>query len=248
VKTIPDYSAGTAGIRIKPNAEDFVRDLKAKLAAVRDPGFSVRVEADVSSASRETTEWRKTEERNEVDVPVDAETAKASAELAAWRERQEANPVNVRVVVQHEGADQNLRQLEKRLESLRRSDFLRLNVGALGAAAFQPAITGLAELAAGLQQVAQAGIAVPGVVAGVVASVGTLAIGLSGIKTPTTRSVRRRRSPVKTKRPKPAHRRPRRTRCVTPTSTCSMRTRMSRRRPKTPNKSCRICGSSSAAA
>lgn len=212
MKAIPDYSAGTASVTIRPDARDFLRDLERKLRSMRDPNFAVRVEADVSEARRDTAafrreesrnqleldlgvdvaaakaeveRFRKTEEGNEVDIPVDAETAGATAEMQRWRATQEANPINIKVIVRGQGTRQGaaqLGELEKRMESLRRSDLLRLNVGAGLLAGVGPALTGLAQVAASLQQITQLGLALPGVFAGAAASVGTLVLGLSGIK------------------------------------------------------------------
>lgn len=178
---MPEYSAGTASVRIRPNADDFVRDLNAKLKAVRDPGFTVTVDANVRPAERETTEWRVDEERKPVDVDVEADTSGASAEMAMWRQRQEADPVNVVVNVNTRDASRQLAMFEEKLNRFGRSDVSLLNIGAFAVGSVQPAIAGLTQLAAALQQVSQAGIAVPGIMAGVAASVGTLVFGLSGI-------------------------------------------------------------------
>lgn len=71
--------------------------------------------------------------------------------------------------------------LKRDLENLRRSDFVKINLGALGIAGLPAIASGIAEVAASLQQLSQAALAVPGGIAGVVSSVGTLAFGLTGI-------------------------------------------------------------------
>lgn len=206
---MPEYSAGTASVRIRPNADDFVRDLAAKLKSFPDPGFRVRVEADVVPAAKDTSEWRVQEERRAVEIDVDADTSGASAHvdewrveeerhnveidvdadttgarghMATWRQSEEARPINLRVIIDSSSAERQMERLSWGLERLIRSDAFKLNIGALAIGAVQPAVAGLTQVAAGLQQVSQAGLAVPGVVAGAAASIGTLAIGLGGVK------------------------------------------------------------------
>lgn len=59
---------------------------------------------------------------------------------------------------------------------------LGLNAIALGTTALPAAATAVTDLAGAVQQLAQAGLVIPGVMAGAASSVGTLAIGLSGVK------------------------------------------------------------------
>ncbi|AII28162.1 tail length tape measure protein [Mycobacterium phage Sparky] len=234
---MPEYSAGTASVRIRPNADDFVRDLKAKLRGMPDPGFRVTVHADVVHAVQDTANWRTSEERRQVEVDVDADTAGARAKTADWRQSEErrhvqvevdadttgaradtadwrgteearpvevdvdadtagarahvsewriseeARPINIKVVVDGKDAQRQLEGFSSRqVERFRRSDVFKLNLGALAIGAVQPAAAGLTQVAAGLQQVSQAGLAVPGALAGAVTSIGTLALGLSGVK------------------------------------------------------------------
>ncbi len=56
-----------------------------------------------------------------------------------------------------------------------------LNSLALGATALPPATLAVTNLAGAVQQLAQGGLLIPGVIGGIVASVGTLKIGLSGV-------------------------------------------------------------------
>lgn len=216
-----------------PDARSFLKDLEAKLRTMRDPRFEVQIEADTSQGRRETSAWRREEQRNALNVSIDADLADAVAEMTKWRREQERRGIDVPVDVDYEAAkmaldmfrrDQESRAVNvdvdadtaaatlelnrwramqqadpvnvnvkvdvdrsgvdgvsRQLEGLRRSDVLRLNVGALGLAGLQPAISALAELAASIQQVSQAGIALPGIFAGAAASIGTLVLGLSGV-------------------------------------------------------------------
>lgn len=105
---MPSYDAGSASVRIRPNADDFVRDLRRQLAGVRDPGFSVTVSADVADAARETGDWRQREEREAVDLDVDADVSAASAQMARWRRTEESNPIGIDVDVDTAGASAHM--------------------------------------------------------------------------------------------------------------------------------------------
>lgn len=178
---MPEYSAGSASVRIRPNADDFIRDLRRQLAATKDPGFSVKVDADVMAASRETKDWREKEQRDGVDINVDADTGGATAEVEQWRQRQESRPVEVKVTVNTRNAERSFDQLNDKMQRLQGRDSFRLNLGAFAIGAMQPAITGLVQVAAALQQVSGAALVVPGAVAGAAASISTLAVGLFGV-------------------------------------------------------------------
>jgi hypothetical protein len=178
---MPEYSAGSASVRIRPNADDFIRDLRAKLNATKDPGFQVAVHADVSAASRELAEWEARQGKDGIDVDVEADTAGASGHLAVWRKEEQGKDVTITVKVDRGAADREISGLQRSLNNLGRSDALRINLGAGVLAGLQPAIAGLGEFAASLQEVAQAGLVVPGVISGVLASAGTLAVGVGGI-------------------------------------------------------------------
>ncbi|MBU8830827.1 hypothetical protein [Mycolicibacterium goodii] len=180
---MPEYSAGSASIRIRPNADHFIRELRAKLSAIKDPGFTIAVNADTGQAAADIRRFREVQARNGLKIGVDVGLAQAQADLKAFRAREAADGIVVRV-------DADIDRARGRLNALRREmgdvsglgSALRLNLGAGALAGVQPAAAGLAQLAAGLQQVAQAGIAVPGAIAAAGASIGTLVLGLSGIK------------------------------------------------------------------
>ncbi|WP_241472144.1 hypothetical protein [Mycolicibacterium neoaurum] len=117
----------------------------------------------------------------DAEIDVDANTAGATADMGRWRAKEKANPVNVRVDVDTKLASNQIRGLRRDLESLGRSDFLKINLGVAGIAGLPAVATGIAEVAASLQQLSQAALAVPGGIAGVLSSVGTLAFGLTGV-------------------------------------------------------------------
>lgn len=208
---MPDYSAGTASVRIRPNADGFIRDLEAKLRAIRDPGFTVGVSADFAQASADFQRFRQLQERNGLRLGVDLDTGKAMAaaeefrtresrkkvgtevevkkttaeiELERFRKAQELRAIRIQIEFDEASALGKLRMLQSQFDGVgsKLASAGKWNLGAFGVAAIGPAVTGLAQVAAGIQQVVQAGLALPGVMAGAASSIGTLVVGLSGIK------------------------------------------------------------------
>ena len=114
-----------------------------------------------------------------VEVDVDAKTTGASADLSRWRKEEEANRVNVKVDVDTRGASSQLSKLRKDLDF--GPGFLNLNVGAAAISGLPALAAGLGNVASALQQVAQAGLAVPGGIATATASIGTLMFCLTGV-------------------------------------------------------------------
>lgn len=177
-----DYSAGTASVRITPDARAFLKDLEAKLRTMKDPRFTVSVDADTTRANAAIDKLRAEQRERHVYLGVDVALAQAKADMTAFRQGQERDGITVKVDADTGKARAELASLQRQTNGFGSlGDALKLNVGALGIGAIQPAIAGVAQLAAGLQQLAQSGIAVPGVIAGAAASIGTLVLGLSGI-------------------------------------------------------------------
>lgn len=117
----------------------------------------------------------------DAEVDVDANTSGASANVGRWRTKEEAKPVNLRVDVDTRMASTQVKGLRRDLESLGRSDFLKINLGAMGIAGLPALATGLAEAATAMQQLSQAALALPGGLAGAASSIGTLVFGLTGV-------------------------------------------------------------------
>jgi hypothetical protein len=120
-------------------------------------------------------------ELDDAEIDVDANTSGATQNVGRWRTKEEANPVNVRVDVDTKMASTQVRGLRRDLESLGRSDFLKINLGVAGIASLPALASGIAEVASAMQQLSQAALVVPGGIAGAVSSVGTLAFGLTGV-------------------------------------------------------------------
>ncbi|MBI3213166.1 MAG: hypothetical protein HYZ38_05060 [Mycobacterium sp.] len=118
---------------------------------------------------------------DDAEIDVDAKTAGASANIGRWRTKEQAKPVNVRVDVDTRMASTHVRALRRDLESLGRSDFLKINLGVAGISSLPALAAGLGEVAAAMAQLSQAALVIPGGIAGAVSSIGTLAFGLTGV-------------------------------------------------------------------
>lgn len=130
-----------------------------------------RADPVVAEAARR---WGQTLERELSDVKatveVDADTTKAKAQIEeATRDR------TVRVDVDRSSLDR-LSGASADLASLGKVQLGFVGIGSLPAAA-----TAIANVAGALQQVAGAGLAIPGLMAGLVSSVGTAALGMNGM-------------------------------------------------------------------
>ncbi|MFA4080472.1 hypothetical protein ONA92_02000 [Mycobacteroides salmoniphilum] len=176
-----EYSAGEAKLRVAPDASEFKAKLEADMRKIRAE-FTVNVNAATAQARADIERFRDAQERGAISVGVDAALGQAQADMRRFRAEQEANHVTVRV-------DADTRSARREIEELRRSathgslgSAFAWNAGAAGLSLLPSAATGLVSLAGALQQVAQSGIAVPGILGGIGASVGTLVLGLSGVK------------------------------------------------------------------
>jgi hypothetical protein len=179
-------TAGEARLAIVPDASRFKALLEADMRKIRAE-FALHVTADVAQARADIDRFRETQQRNGMKLPVDVALAQAQADMEAFRARQHANGITVPVDVDTGG----LRRARSEVDSFTKK-LADIGPGPLGNA-FQfggslallgelpAATTGVAQLAAALQQLAGAGLAIPGILGGVAASVGTLVLGLSGI-------------------------------------------------------------------
>lgn len=150
------YNAGEASLSIVPDARAF----KAKL------------EADLKRINAEYA------------VNISADLARARSELDRFRAEQEARTIHLRAEVDRNHLRRSFSSLQNDFSALGSSlgQALKIDAAVVGVDLLPALATGLASVAQALQQVAQAGLAVPGILAGIGASVGTLAVGLGGVK------------------------------------------------------------------
>jgi len=150
------YEAGQARLTIVPDAREFRSKLEADLRKIQ-VDYAVQISADL---------------------------ARARADMDKFRAEQEARAIHLRAEVDRDHLRQSfdgmLRDFGNVGETL--TNALKINAGAVGIDLLPSLAAGLASVAQALEQVADAGLAVPGILAGIGASVGALAIGLSGVK------------------------------------------------------------------
>lgn len=176
-----EYSAGEAKLRVAPDASEFKAKLEADMRKIRAE-FTVNVNAATAQARADIERFRDTQERGAISVGVDASLGQAQADMRRFRAEQEANRVTVRVDADTRGARREIEELRRSVTHGSLGSAFAWNAGAAGLSLLPSAAAGLVSVAGALQQVAQAGIAVPGIMGGVAASVGALVIGLSGVK------------------------------------------------------------------
>jgi hypothetical protein len=153
---VPTYSAGEASLSIVPDARVFKDRLEADLK---------RVKAEYA-------------------VQITADLARARADLDKFRAEQEGRAVKLRAEVDRDHLRKSISDMRGDFENLGKTlgSALKIDTAAVGVDLLPSLATGLAEVTQAMQQLAEAGLAVPGVLAGVGASVGTLVLGLNGVK------------------------------------------------------------------
>ncbi len=179
------YNAGDASIQIHPSLKGFSAELEADLKKIT-ARLGVSVHPDLAQAKADIDRWRAQEQARAVEIAVDAHanTAQASADMARWRAQQESRGVDVPVRVDSNAAARARRELDGIAGSAGKAkSALIWNAAALGVSTLPMLATGLVEVAGALQQLTQAALVVPGAMAGAIASIGTLAVGVSGVKT-----------------------------------------------------------------
>ena len=154
---MPDYNAGDAKLRIIPDASNFKKDLEADMRRI-NAEYAVQIKADLDKAKREMEVWRKEQQANSVHVPVEVDTKRV------------------------EKAGKDAGNTFSNAFSKAFSGGLTSPAALFGGASLLPALSlGLGEVTAAMQQLAQAGLLLPGVFASLGASVGTAKLGLSGV-------------------------------------------------------------------
>ena len=149
---MPDYNAGDAKLRIIPDASNFKKDLEADMRRI-NAEYSVQIKTDLDKAKREMEVWRKEQQSNAIDIPVEVDNKRVSRQF------------------EKAGGDAGAKFA---------SAFKASGILALGG--LLPALSvGVADVAGAMQQLAQAGLLLPGVFASLGASFGTAKLGLSGV-------------------------------------------------------------------
>ncbi|WP_256666702.1 lytic transglycosylase domain-containing protein [Nocardia cyriacigeorgica] len=194
---MPDYSAGSASVDIKPAFRGFVRQLRRELERV-DASLDVEVRPDQQSLAtfEQTVRSRLAAMDLSVDVRIGADTSAAAAELAAFRQAAgSAMTINV---------DADTSAAAARIAALRGTSVGVnvtgnsgrggsgggggfgaagiLNAGALGISQLPAAASALATIGTDIQALTQSAALLPGIYAGASAAIATLVVGMQGMK------------------------------------------------------------------
>ena len=132
-------------------------------------------------ASVDVRRFRDVEQRNGIKMGVDVALGQAQADLAAFRARQRADGMTIKVDADTGQARGEVAAFRRQIEGIGRSDAFRINLSMAGISLLPTAALGLAQVAQAIQQVSQAGLALPGALGSATASIGTLLVGLSGV-------------------------------------------------------------------
>lgn len=145
------YNAGEARLSVVPDSSGFLKKLEADLKS-KNAKFAVKITPDTKAATAEIDKWITEQSRKDVRLTVDVDTKAASAKARAL----EADFGKV-------------------------FSALKWNAGALAIGNLPAITTALVSVAGAMQQVAGAGLVLPGVFAGIGSSVGVAALGMSGM-------------------------------------------------------------------
>lgn len=147
-------------------------------------GMRLGVDVGLAQAKTDMDAFRERQRRDGLAIKVDVEDAEAKAKLAALRAQQRGNNVRVKVDADTSGVLDKIESLDKAFSSILGAvgSGLKMNLTIAGIGELPAATLMVAQLTGAVEQLAQAGLVLPGVFAGIGASVGTLALGLNGIK------------------------------------------------------------------
>lgn len=150
---MPKYEVGEAFIKIVPSADGFFKKLEADLKSI-DAELPVRLVADVAPIRADIARLRDSEHADDLTIQVDADTSRARREIAA---------------------------VKSEFDAAKALTALKFNVGVIGVGNLPAVATALASVAGAAQQVAQAGLVLPGVFAAGAATIGTFKLATAGV-------------------------------------------------------------------
>lgn len=186
---MPTYDAGTAALRIKPSFTGFVAAVEAELSRY-DFDLDIRVGADTSTAASEIANLQRAARESQT-FRMDADTRTAASELEnlqrVARENQtfgvDADTTAAAAqIAALNGMRVRVNASVDRKSLLGSLSGLQLNAGVIGLAALPAAATAATSIGVGLQQAAQSGLLLPGILAATGAGISTLVVGLDGMK------------------------------------------------------------------
>lgn len=183
---MPEYHAGDAKLHIVPDASKFKEELEAKLKEIK-VDYTVKVNLELAQAKADAERFRAEESGKRISMSVNPQFTAAREQMAAFRAEQRALPVSVPVKVNANDISSARSEIGKigaefgkigsALGSIGKTSGLTLLI-----ADVPMVVTGLAQVTQALEQLSGAALVVPGMIAGAAASIGTLALGVSGVK------------------------------------------------------------------
>lgn len=175
---MPDFSAGSASIKVTPNLDNFVKRTRAELRAM-DLAAEVKLQPQIGVAKAEIEKFRKEQSNNALDIRVNADTAPANGQLRAWRAKEEANAVNLKVDIDRASTGTARNGLSKLRGELAGAAKINLSVvGVVGAGAAVADLLAIADAAA---QAAHMLALLPAAGLGTLAGIGSGIVGFKGI-------------------------------------------------------------------
>ena len=149
-----DYTVAQASVLIVPKLDGFHKKLDAQLQA----------------------------QQHKVDVELRAQTAKMVAQIKAAKELVEQDKIKLQI--DDVGITKSITEIRHKYEDLQREmkKALILDIKVAGMALLPQIAQGLAAANASMVQLAQSAALLPGILSGVLSSVGALATGLGGVK------------------------------------------------------------------
>lgn len=115
--TTPGSGRSSIGVRVRPNADNFIRDLKASMAAKRFT-YWVDVQANMTPANKDIKAWAAGDLKTyDPKIPIGASMVQATQDLTKWKNLQRENKTNIPIGVDMTAAQRELtswRQAAKR--------------------------------------------------------------------------------------------------------------------------------------
>lgn len=120
----------------------------------------------------------------DVKPEVKPETTKAKTELEKFRAEQERKKIRQKIEFDEGDFKRKLELMGKEFDGVggKLASAGKFNLGLTGIGLIAPASTAIANLAGTVQQLAGAGLVIPGIFAGMASTVGTAALGMHGMK------------------------------------------------------------------
>lgn len=116
-----------------------------------------------------------------LEVKINPDFSQANAEMAAWRARQKAEGMSLPVRADFNSFRRDLSQVEHIFKRNSVAQALRINIAVIGLDALPALAYAAGSAASGLDALGKSALALPGVLAGALASAGALATGLKGV-------------------------------------------------------------------